>query len=204
MTRKHILILVLVVGLVLGGGHSTSAQVVAPRPVIDLANLAQNIAQWVQLVLTVANQVLELTPVDDIILSAEFLDTLDTLSIIITEAVGLSYDISSLNTQIAILFDLDTAPNNLTALKQRLAQIRRLAWQGHVTALRGPKRSSVSRSVRSSICGTWSVPLGALLGICRPISTLRSFRGPSPSCWPRFRCRRRRMTVRGRSSILAS
>jgi conjugal transfer/entry exclusion protein len=124
------------VGLVLGGGRATSAQVVAPLPVIDVANLAQNIAQWVQLVLQVANQVLELTPVDEIILSGAFTSTLDELSVIITEAVGLSYDIGSLNAQISVLFDLDTAPDNLTLLKERLAEITRVAWDCHVYALR--------------------------------------------------------------------
>jgi conjugal transfer/entry exclusion protein len=136
MTRKHMLVFMLMVGLVLGGGRSTSAQVVAPLPVIDVANLAQNIAQWVQLVLQVANQVLELTPVDEIILSGEFTSTLDELSVIITEAVGLSYDIGSLNAQISVLFDLDTAPDSMTLLKERLAEIKRVAWDGHVYALR--------------------------------------------------------------------
>jgi conjugal transfer/entry exclusion protein len=136
MTRKHMLVFMLIVGLVLGGGRSTSAQVVAPLPVIDVANLAQNIAQWVQLVLQVANQLLELTPVDEIILSGEFTSTLDELSVIITEAVGLSYDIGSLNAQISVLFDLDTAPDNMMLLKERLAEIKRVAWDCHVTALR--------------------------------------------------------------------
>jgi conjugal transfer/entry exclusion protein len=53
---------------------------VGPVPVIDVANLAQNIAQWIETVAIVANQILELTPVDEIILSGEFTETLDTMT----------------------------------------------------------------------------------------------------------------------------
>jgi conjugal transfer/entry exclusion protein len=136
MMKRLLVILTLVGSLVLGWRGPAHAQVVAPLPVIDVANLAQNIAQWVQLVLQVANQVLELTPVDEIILSGEFTSTLDELSVIITEAIGLSYDIGSLNAQISVLFDLDTAPDNMTLLKERLAEIKRVAWDCHVYALR--------------------------------------------------------------------
>jgi conjugal transfer/entry exclusion protein len=134
---KRLLVILSLVGcLLLGWGDPALAQFGGPLPVIDVANLAQNIAQWVQLVLTVANQVLELTPVDEIILSAEFSGSLEALSVIITEAVGLSYDIGSLNAQISVLFDLDTAPDNMLALKLRLAEIRRVAWDCHVYAMR--------------------------------------------------------------------
>jgi len=134
--QRLCVILSLVGILVLGRGSPAHAQVIAPLPVIDLANLAQNIAQWVQLVITVENQFLELTPVDEIILSGEFIGALEDISVIITEAVGLAYDIESLNAQIAVLFDLDTAPDNLTDLKLWLTDIRRVAYDCHVYALR--------------------------------------------------------------------
>jgi len=108
----------------------------AQLSVIDAANLAQNIAQWVQLVLTVANQILELTPVDEIILSESFGESLEAMSQIITEAIGLSYDISSLQAQITVLFDLDTAPDSMAGLRERLLEIRRVSWDSHVQAMR--------------------------------------------------------------------
>ena len=134
--KRLLVLLTLVCGLVLGWSGPTHAQVVAPLPVIDVANLAQSIAQWVQLVLTVANQVLELTPVDEIILSGEFLSALEDLSAMIAEAQGLAYDIHSLNNQISVLFDLSTAPDSMALLKARLAEIRRVAYDCHVYALR--------------------------------------------------------------------
>jgi conjugal transfer/entry exclusion protein len=109
---------------------------VGPLPVIDVANLAQNIAQWIETVAIVANQVLELTPVDEIILSGEFTETLETMTEIIAESIGLAYDLQSLNAQITVLFHLDTAPDNMTDLKQRLAEIRRVAYDCHVYAMR--------------------------------------------------------------------
>jgi len=42
----------------------------------------------------------------------------------LNDASGLSYDLASLNAQITVLFDLSTAPNSASALKQRLADIR--------------------------------------------------------------------------------
>jgi conjugal transfer/entry exclusion protein len=108
----------------------------AQLAVIDAANLAQNIAQWVQTVLMVANQILELTPVDEIILSGEFQSTLEEMSTIIAEVVGLAYDINSLNAQITVLFDLGSAPDSMGGLKERLAEIRQVAYQCHVYALR--------------------------------------------------------------------
>jgi conjugal transfer/entry exclusion protein len=132
--RRQWIVIVLLSSL-LGGGRPTAAQV-GPVPVIDAANLAQNIAQWIETVAIVANQILELTPVDEIILSGEFTETLDTMTVIIAESIGLGYDLQSLQAQIDVLFNLDTAPDNMTDLKLRLREIRRVAYDCHVYAMR--------------------------------------------------------------------
>ena len=61
---------------------------------------------------------------------------LDTLGAIVKDAQGLSYDLGSLNTQITALFQLSSAPNGMSALKQRLADIRSTMVQSYIYALR--------------------------------------------------------------------
>jgi conjugal transfer/entry exclusion protein len=133
MGRKRFVLACCLLGVLLPA--RAQAQV-GPLPVIDVANLAQNIAQWIETVAIVANQVLELTPVDEIILSGEFTETLETMTDIIAESIGLAYDLQSLNAQIHMLFHLDTAPDNMTDLKLRLQEIRRVAYDCHVYAMR--------------------------------------------------------------------
>jgi conjugal transfer/entry exclusion protein len=130
MKRLRILILL---GVLL---VSTPRQVQAQQLVLDAANLAQNVVQALQTILMVANQVLELTPLDEIILSDSFDSDLDDLGAIIEAAQGLSYDVSSLQAQITALFDLTSAPNNSRDLQVRLAEIRRVVFDSYVYALR--------------------------------------------------------------------
>jgi conjugal transfer/entry exclusion protein len=124
--------LFLALGLVLLGTSQVHAQGV---PVFDATNLVQNTVQAIQLVLSVANQILELTGLDEIILGEDFASDMDDLGGIIREAQGLSYDISSLNSQITTLFSLDTAPRSTTALRERLAEIRRVTFQSYRYAM---------------------------------------------------------------------
>lgn len=101
--RRTILIALVVVGLWTSQGHAQGL------PVIDISNLLQNTVQAVQSVLMVANMVLELTPLGEIVLSDTFASDLNDLSTIVKEAQGLSYDLSSLQAQVTTLFDLSTA-----------------------------------------------------------------------------------------------
>jgi hypothetical protein len=142
-------VLVLTVTLWLGYAPLTSAQLAGVQPVVEVgAQLAQTTITAVEAVLQTFNQLLELMPVTEIILSGEFASTLDELSVIIAEATGLAYDLGSLNSQITVLFDLDTAPNSMLLLKERLTAIRRVSWEGHVTALRA---QTLARTTLSAI-----------------------------------------------------
>jgi conjugal transfer/entry exclusion protein len=87
-------------------------------------------------VFIVANQILELTGLDDIILGDDFASDMEELADIVQEAQGLSYDISSLVSQVNALFSLDRAPNNMAALRERLAEIRRVTFQSYLYAMR--------------------------------------------------------------------
>jgi hypothetical protein len=125
--------------------------------------LIQTTITAVEAVLQTFNQVLELTPVDEFILRSEFTSSLEEMSSSITEAVGLSYDLGSLNAQISVLFDLDTAPKSMTLLKERLAEIKRVAWDAHVTALRAQTLLRTTLSALQHLSRLLEA-LGGLLG----------------------------------------
>jgi conjugal transfer/entry exclusion protein len=104
-------------------------------PVFDAANLAENAISAIQSVLTTiqtilieANQILELTPVDDVAVAGGIIEDMQILGAMVDEAQGLSYDWGSLQAQITALFHLDTAPDTRDGLTQRLAEIKRLKY----------------------------------------------------------------------------
>jgi conjugal transfer/entry exclusion protein len=104
--------------------------------VLDVANLAQNVIQAVQTVLIVANQVLELTGLDEIVLTDGYEADLEALTDIITTARGLSYDLGALQGQIQTLYALESAPTNTRELALRLTQIRQVVFETRVQSLR--------------------------------------------------------------------
>ena len=112
------------------------SEVQAQVAVIDVANLAQNTITALNEVKMVADEVLELTGWASLALDSAYTEDLDTLGAIVKDAQGLAYDLGSLNTQITALFQLSSAPNGTSALTQRLAEIRRVAVQSYIYALR--------------------------------------------------------------------
>jgi hypothetical protein len=114
----------------------TPGVVHAQLPVTDVGNLLANTAQLAQAVLMVANMVLELTPLGEIVLGDELSTDLSELGVVVEEARGLSYDLASLQAQVTTLFDLGTAPRSSLELQQRLAAIRRVVFDSYVYALR--------------------------------------------------------------------
>ncbi len=134
----------LFVGLMLLLGWCTPA--LAQLPVTDVGNLLQNTIQAAQAVLMVANQVLELTGLDEIVLGDDLGADLGQLQELGQDAQGLEADLANIQLQLTLLFDLQTAPNSSTALQARLAAIRQLTWKAYVDALRTESllQSSVS------------------------------------------------------------
>lgn len=112
-------------------------------PVYDNANYIQNFITAVEAVLTTiqaylieANQILELTGLDDIGVSSGIAEDMRLLALLVTQAEGLSYDISSLEAQIQSLFGLDAAPDTLDGLKERVAEIKRIKFLAYSYAAR--------------------------------------------------------------------
>ena len=115
----------------------------AQLPVIDVADVAQNTITAIESVLTTiqtilieANQILELTPLDDIAVSGGIAEDMALLGQLVTQAEGLSYDIGSLESQLTSLFNLDTAPDTRDGLTARLAEIKRVKFQCYTYAAR--------------------------------------------------------------------
>ena len=112
-------------------------------PVIDASNLFANTTTSIQSVitaansvLTVANQVLDLTPVEEIVLVQSIAEDAALLADMIATAGAVYTDVQSLQAQIAVLFDLGTAPLNATELSLRLIEIRRVRAEAYIYAMR--------------------------------------------------------------------
>ena len=115
----------------------------AQIPVVDVADIAQNTITAIESVLTTiqtilieANQILELTPLDDIQTAGGIAEDMALLGQLVTQAEGLSYDMGLLQAQITVLFNLDTAPDTRDGLTARLAEIKRVQFQCYTYAAR--------------------------------------------------------------------
>jgi hypothetical protein len=164
---KRVRILLLVLLLVVGWGPRAEAQLL----VQDNANLVQNIIQAVQMVLSVANQILELTGFGSIVMGDDIAEDYGTLEEVIVAARGLSADIQNIQLQVTLLFNLSTAPNGTTALTQRMAEIRRLTMEIYLDAIR---TQSLLRSTLSALRNAVRLmeALGDLLGNMQGNQTL--------------------------------
>jgi len=106
-------------------------------PVIDVANLAESTFQSVEQVLMVANQLLDLLALPEIVITdGAFVGDTADLANILQEASLLGSDLTSLQAQIQTLFSLDAAPNGSAALRDQMRQIRRVVFDCYVHALR--------------------------------------------------------------------
>jgi conjugal transfer/entry exclusion protein len=115
----------------------------AQLAVVDVANLGQNTMTAIESVLTTiqtilieANQILELTPLEDMAVAGGIAEDMALLGQLATQAEGLSYDIVSIQAQITALFHLDTAPDTREGLSARLAEIKTLKYQCYSYAAR--------------------------------------------------------------------
>jgi P-type conjugative transfer protein TrbJ len=115
----------------------------AQLAVVDVANLGQNTITAIESVLTTiqailieANQILELTPLDDIAVAGGIAEDMALLGQLVEQAEGLSYDIGSLQAQLDSLFNLDTAPDTRDGLTERLAEIKRQKYLAYSYAAR--------------------------------------------------------------------
>ena len=114
----------------------TTSSVYAQLPVTDAIVSLQTTATALQMVLSVANQVLELTGLDEIVLGDDVGTDLEQLAALREDAQGLQTDLANIQLQITLLFDLSAAPRGSSALRDQMAAIRQLTWQAYVDALR--------------------------------------------------------------------
>jgi hypothetical protein len=123
--------------LILGSWVTVAQAQTAVIPVIEVgANLYQNTVTAIYQVLSVANEMLELTPVDEVIVGGQIAEDLAALAEIVSHAELVWYDIKSLDTQITALFGLDTAPDTREGLDERLLDIKQFYYRTLSFAMR--------------------------------------------------------------------
>src|SRR5215813_1459152 len=89
-----------------------------------------------QNVVSLANQALELLPLDVIVVIDTMSTDISDLNVIIQEGNQIGMDVSSLQAQLTSFFHLDTAPDTASALAERVGEIRGLIWQARAYAMR--------------------------------------------------------------------
>jgi conjugal transfer/entry exclusion protein len=99
--------------------------------VYDPANFVENAITAVQsvieatyAVLSEAHQVIELTPVDEIIVGGQIAEDMALLADVVASAELVWYDLASLEAQITSLFGLDVVPTTRDGLTARIAEIK--------------------------------------------------------------------------------
>ena len=115
----------------------------AQIPVVDVENLVVNTVTSVQSVVTALQTILlvydsavNLTGGNTVSTSGAYNEDIAALQALIAEAEGLSFDLASLEAQIAGLLSLDSAPDNMRDLNARLMELRRARSQGYLYAMR--------------------------------------------------------------------
>jgi hypothetical protein len=133
-------VLALTLALFLGGViPHVSAQVLGTGvlPVTEVgANLFQNTITAIESVLQTINMVLELTPVEEVIVGGQLAEDMAAIGEVVSNAQLVWHDAQSLNTQIRVMFDLDTAPDTMPGLQLRLQELQQLAFQANAFAMR--------------------------------------------------------------------
>jgi conjugal transfer/entry exclusion protein len=111
--------------------------------VYDPTNFGANIVTSVQSVITAteavlqtANMVLELTPVEEIIVGGQIAEDLAILGEIISSAELVWFDLQSLESQITALFGLENVPLTREGLDERLLEIKQFYYRTLSYAMR--------------------------------------------------------------------
>jgi conjugal transfer/entry exclusion protein len=137
MKRLSLLVLVLLVAWAGTAQAQVAAVVYDPTNFgANIVTSAQSIITAVHSVMSVANQVLELTPVDEIIVGGQIAEDLALLGEIISNAELVWYDLQSLDAQITALFGLENAPTTRDGLDARLLEIKQFYYRTLSYAMR--------------------------------------------------------------------
>jgi conjugal transfer/entry exclusion protein len=113
------------------------------RCTIDFAVHFESITTAIQTTATaantveiIANQVLELTALEEWALDAGMAEDLQQLQALVIQTQGLAWDLQSLDAQITQLFGLDGAPMTSLEFRERQVEIRRYLYQSWSYAMR--------------------------------------------------------------------
>ena len=109
---------------------------IGPNLAQSTITATQSVITAVQAVLQTANQILELTPVDEIIVGGQIAQDLALLAEIVVTAELVWYDVHSLDAQISALFGLETAPDTREGLDVRLLEIKEFYHRSLCFAMR--------------------------------------------------------------------
>src|SRR5919109_4725950 len=157
----------------------------AQLAVVDVANLGQNTITAIESVLTTiqailieANQILELTPLDDIAVAGGIAEDMALLGQLVEQAEGLSYDIGSVQSQLESLFNLDTAPDTRDGLTERLAEIKRQKYLAYSYAARVQTLMRTALRTVDHLQGLLDT-LGAIVGNLSGHQTIGQFQAVS-------------------------
>jgi hypothetical protein len=83
-----------------------------------------------------AYMLLELTPLDDIAIAADFAETMGILAALVEEGMGLMGDAEQAQAQIEALFGLEAPPRNLLDLNERMGEIKMVVFETRRYAIR--------------------------------------------------------------------
>jgi conjugal transfer/entry exclusion protein len=128
--RRRLLVAVILVGWAVPVQAQVVSLVYDPTNFgANIVTSAQSVITATQTVLMVANQVLELTPVDEVIVGAQLAEDLATLGEILSSAELIWYDLQSLDAQVTALFGLEQAPDTRDGLDERIREIKQFYYR---------------------------------------------------------------------------
>ena len=134
---RHIRLLALV--LLLATPRQAFSQIAvfdAANEVLNAITSVQTFITALQTVLLVADSITNLTGGGTVSTGGEYAEDIALLQGLLTDAQGLSFDLASLNAQIAGLLDLGGAPSGLKDLQGRMFELRNASSQAYLYALR--------------------------------------------------------------------
>jgi conjugal transfer/entry exclusion protein len=99
-------------------------------------NLTYNLIQSVEAVFQTAQWVLDLAPLENYIFPEGAAEDLARIAALAEEAQALSFDLSSLQSQLNTLFDPDSAPTTSYEFRERVTAINRTLFQTYSYAMR--------------------------------------------------------------------
>jgi hypothetical protein len=109
----------------------------------------QNVITATNMVLSVANQVLELTPLDEILIAGEIVEDLALIGTILEDAQGLMQDVQALQD----LFNPYDIPRTLPAMRQRIAAMDEAIYNARSYALKAQRLVTTLLSAVRHIIG---------------------------------------------------